>query len=67
MKAFNAFMKPFEAPQRSVKVKISFDFSLCPVLGREGLRLFKRYNLTFRVMQDTHMLRNIVQHILYCK
>ena len=26
MKALNAFIKPFEAPQRSVKIKISVNF-----------------------------------------
>ena len=26
MKAFKAFIKPFEAPQRSVKTKLSVDF-----------------------------------------
>ena len=26
MKAFKAFIKPFEAPQRSVKIEIKFDF-----------------------------------------
>ena len=34
MKAFESFIKPFEAPQRSLKSKI---FSLRTALGREGL------------------------------
>ena len=37
MKALKAFIKPFEAPQRSVKIKIYVKFSLHPGLGREGL------------------------------
>ena len=37
MKAFKAFIKPFETPQRSVKIKFNLIFSLCPGLGREGL------------------------------
>ena len=36
MKAIKAF-KPFEAPQRSVKIKFDLIFSLRPGLGREGL------------------------------
>ena len=39
MKVLNAFIKPFEAPQGSVKKKkkLSYFFSLCPGLGREGI------------------------------
>ena len=37
MKAFKAFMKPFEAPQRSLKIKINLIFSLHLESGREGL------------------------------
>ena len=48
MKAFKAFIKPSEAPQRSAKIKILFDFfSFRPELGREGLR---HYN-TFIIMK----------------
>ena len=32
-----AFIKHFEAPQRSMKVKIYSIFVLCPGLGRDGL------------------------------
>ena len=32
-----AFIKPFEAPQRSVKIKIKVIFSLRPGLVRKGL------------------------------
>ena len=39
MKAFKTFIKPFEAPQRGVKIKIYVNFfSLRPGLGREGLQ-----------------------------
>ena len=37
MKAFKTFIKPFDAPQRSVKTKINFIFFLRPRLGREEL------------------------------
>ena len=41
MKALKAFIKPFETPQRSVKIKIKLNFSsLRPGLGREGLMWF---------------------------
>ena len=52
MKAFKAFIKPLEAPQRSVKKKVNLIFSLCPGLGRKGLirsyikRLYDATNLT---------------------
>ena len=36
--AFKAFIKPFDVPQRSVKIKINLIFSLRPILGREGLK-----------------------------
>ena len=39
MKAFKAFIKPFDAPQQYVKIKIYVNFfSLRPGLGREGLK-----------------------------
>ena len=37
MKAFKAFIKPFEAPRRSVEIKIQLNFSLRQGLGREGI------------------------------
>ena len=37
-KTFKTFIKPFEAPQRSVKKKFKLMFSLCLGLGRKGLR-----------------------------
>ena len=39
MKAFNfkVFIKPFEAPQRSVKIKISLKYNFQKCTGREGL------------------------------
>ena len=39
MKAFKAFIKPFEAPQRYVKIKIKLIYSLCPGSRREGLTM----------------------------
>ena len=35
---FKAFIKPFEAPQRSAKKNFNLIFSLCPGLGLEGLQ-----------------------------
>ena len=40
IKAFKVFIKPFETPQRSVKIKIKIQ-SLRPGSGREGLRVQK--------------------------
>ena len=37
MKAFQAFTKPFEAPKRSLIIKIKVIFSLRPESGLEGL------------------------------
>ena len=38
--ALKVFIKPFEAPQRSVKIKkVKLIFSLCPRSGKEGLKL----------------------------
>ena len=39
MKTYKALKKPFEAPQRSVKIKFKLIFSLGPGMGREGLKL----------------------------
>ena len=33
------FIKPFEAPQRSVKIKFNLTFSLRPGSGQEGLQI----------------------------
>ena len=49
MKAFKAFIKPFEAPERSVKIS-KLIFSLRPELGWEGLNVIiskHSSNLTF--------------------
>ena len=40
MKTLMAFIKPFEAPQRNVKIKFKLIFSPCPGPGREGLNPF---------------------------
>ena len=37
-KAFKVFIKPFEATQRSMKIKNNLIFSLRPGLGWEGLK-----------------------------
>ena len=39
MKALKAFIKPFEAPQRSVKIKSKLIFSFLPGSGQEGLNV----------------------------
>ena len=41
-----AFIKPFEAPQRSAKIKFNLIFSLCPGLGRQGLSCLQREKRT---------------------
>ena len=43
----------FEPPQRSVKIKIKLNFSLCSGLGREGLKLEKR-----KVGQDLKFIQS---------
>ena len=43
---FKAFIKPFEAPQGSVKIKIKLIFCLRPGSGQEGLNIvFLRYSI----------------------
>ena len=46
MKAYKAFIKPFEAPQRSAKLKIQHKFLLFvrdwAGLGRVGLKVMKK-------------------------
>ena len=37
IKVFKAFIKPFEAPQRSVKIRIKLIFSRRPGLGQKQL------------------------------
>ena len=44
LKALKAFIKPFEAPQRSVKKKFKLISSLRPGLGPEGLNLIELQN-----------------------
>ena len=41
LKAFKTFINPFEAPQRSMKIKIKLIFYLRPGSQREGLRMKK--------------------------
>ena len=43
MTALKAFIKPFEAPQRSVKVKFFFQYNFQKCTGREGLNSSKSY------------------------
>ena len=40
---YESTIKPFEAPQRSVKRKFNLIFSLCPGLRRKGLILIETY------------------------
>ena len=40
MKAFKTFIKPFEAPQRSLKTKIQVNFLSLSGIGRERVKLF---------------------------
>ena len=39
MKAFKAFTKPFEAPQRNVKIKIQANFFSLPGIGTERVNV----------------------------
>ena len=49
VKAFKAFIKPFEVLQRSVKIKFHLIFSLRPALGRKGLNYFHADTLFFPI------------------
>ena len=45
MKTLKALRKPFETPQRSVKIKILDNFSPRPESGQEGLIMIKKWFL----------------------
>ena len=45
MKILKALRKPFETPQRSVKIKILVNFSPRPESGQEGLIMIKKWFL----------------------
>ena len=47
MKALNAFIKPFEAPQRSVKIKFNLIFICAQLTEMHG---------TLRVKRETRLL-----------
>ena len=55
MKAFKAFIKPFEAPQRSVKIKIQvIFFSLSGIVaGRVNVRI--EYSAIERIKEINHI------------
>ena len=42
MKAFKAFIKLFEAPQRSVKIKIKVNFLSSSGIGTKRVNMFER-------------------------
>ena len=46
MKALKAFIKPFQAPQRSAKIKISVNFFPLSGIGAGGVNLY--FNLRFQ-------------------
>ena len=48
MKAFKAFVKPFEAPQRSMKIKISVNFFSLSGIGAERVKMKIRYIFSYR-------------------
>ena len=58
MKALKAFIKPFEAPQRSVKIKISDNFYLKVVLSA-----FKK-NSCYFIESTLKMMKNAFHFIL---
>ena len=41
MKAFKAFIKPFEAPQRSVKIKIELNFFTLSGIGTLRVKIIE--------------------------
>ena len=49
MKAVKAFIKPFEAPQRSANIKTQVKFLSSPGSGREGFKSFQKTNRRDRV------------------
>ena len=49
MKALKAFVKPFEAPQRRMKIKILVNSPLCPGEGRKVLNM--RNARDFRIVK----------------
>ena len=53
-------LKPFEAPQKSVEIKINLNFSLCPGLRRDGLILID-YEPFFDDMLSTLNQKTIYQ------
>ena len=55
IKVFKAFIKPFETPQRSVKIKFKSIFSFCLGLGREGL------NTRGRIESYANIFRKCIQ------
>ena len=56
MKAFTAFIKLFEAPQRSVKIKIKQFFLFVPGSGREGLNF---QSILFSVEKEIETLEKL--------
>ena len=46
MKAFKAFIKPFEAPQRNVKIKIEVNFLSLSGVGTGKVKISQEQNLT---------------------
>ena len=46
MKAFETFIKPFEAPQRSVKIKIQLNFFSSSKIGTLRVNVIKLVNIT---------------------
>ena len=63
MKAFKAFIKPFEAPQRNVKIKIYVNFLSSPGIGtgRVNIRLiwFKNENVYWIPIDYYHRSQSI--------
>ena len=46
MKAFKVFIKPFEAPQRSAKIKLYVNFFSSSGIGMRRLKILKKPYLT---------------------
>ena len=64
MKAFKAFIKPFESTQRSVKIKISINFFSSSRLGREELTgSLNSLNILSDVRATTPDIRNLSESV----
>ena len=55
MKAFKAFTKPFEAPQRSVKIKILLNFFSSSGIGTGRVNNGERFLISYVLVVTFHV------------